>query len=85
MTFLCPHCHKPLDPAELRKMLNKEIAGRKRPGAKGLVRNPKGRPKVTCDYCHGTGMLGSTQCGWCNNGKSGHVNPTVLKHLPPRG
>jgi len=42
----CPHCHKPLDSAELRKMLNKEIAGRKRPGAKGLVRNPKGRPKL---------------------------------------
>jgi hypothetical protein len=41
----CPHCHHPLDHAELRKALNKELAGRPRPGAKGLVRNPKGRTK----------------------------------------
>ena len=42
----CPHCGKPLDHAELRKALNKEISGRPRPGAKGLVRNPKGRKKT---------------------------------------
>jgi len=41
----CPHCSKPLDSAQLRKALNAEIAKRKRPGAKGLVRNPNGRPK----------------------------------------
>jgi len=40
----CPHCHKPID---MRKMVNTEIAKRKRPGAKGLVRNPKGRPPQT--------------------------------------
>jgi len=41
----CPHCGKPLDSAQLRKALNAEIARNKRPGAKGLVRNPAGRPK----------------------------------------
>lgn len=41
----CPHCGKPLSLVDLRKALNSEIAKKKRPGAKGLVRNPKGRPK----------------------------------------
>jgi len=41
----CPYCHKPLDAAQIRKALNAELAKRKRPGAKGLVRNPKGRKK----------------------------------------
>lgn len=44
--MLCPHCGKPLDSAQMRKALNSEIAKRKRPGAKGLVRNPKGRPRL---------------------------------------
>ena len=43
--MLCPHCNKPLDSAQMRKALNSEIAKKKRPGAKGLIRNPKGRPK----------------------------------------
>lgn len=34
------------DSAQMRKILNSEIAKKKRPGAKGLVRNPKGRPKA---------------------------------------
>ncbi len=42
----CPHCNKPLDSAQMRKALNSEIAKKKRPGAKGLIRNPKGRAKV---------------------------------------
>ncbi len=41
----CPHCHKPLDSAQMRKALNSEIAKHKRPGAMGLVRNPAGRGK----------------------------------------
>ena len=42
----CPHCHKPIDPALVRKAAN-SIAGKaKRPGASGLVRNPAGRPKI---------------------------------------
>lgn len=45
-TMNCPHCHKALDSAQMRKALNSEIAKRKRPGAMGLVRNPKGRPKA---------------------------------------
>lgn len=45
MTFLCPHCHKPLDHKLLRQAINKQIASGKgsRPGAKGLVRNPNGK------------------------------------------
>lgn len=41
----CPHCNKPLSSAQMRKALNSEIAKKKRPGAKGLVRNPKGLRK----------------------------------------
>jgi hypothetical protein len=52
----CPHCLKPIPPdlilrerqSELAKRKRKPSDGRKkysRPGAKGLVRNPAGRPK----------------------------------------
>ena len=44
--YICPHCNQPLSLADLRRALNSEIAKKKRPGAKGLVRNPKGRPKT---------------------------------------
>ncbi len=41
----CPHCKQPIDPALVRKAAN-SIAGKAdRPGAKGLVRNPAGRPQ----------------------------------------
>jgi len=46
--MLCPHCSNPIDLALLRQAVNKAAAsGGKgsRPGAKGLVRNPKGRKK----------------------------------------
>ena len=42
----CPHCSKPIDPALVRKAANTEAGKRKRPNAVGLVRNPKGRPKI---------------------------------------
>ena len=42
----CPHCHKPIDPALVRKAANTDAGKRKRPNAIGLVRNPKGRPKI---------------------------------------
>jgi hypothetical protein len=45
MTFSCPHCQKPISPALIRAAANQDAAKRDRPGAKGLVRNPKGRPK----------------------------------------
>lgn len=41
----CPHCCKPIDAAAIRKAVNADAAKRKRPGALGLVRNPRGRPK----------------------------------------
>ena len=43
--MICPHCHKPLDHAELRRALNKELASRPRPKSVGNRRNPAGRPK----------------------------------------
>lgn len=53
MTFACPHCKQPIDPALVRRAANTDAARRERPGAKGLVRNAKGRPKAgLCDVCH---------------------------------
>ena len=43
----CPHCNKPIDATEMRRLLNVEAGKAKRPRAKGLVRNPKGRKKIT--------------------------------------
>ena len=41
----CPHCSKPIPAALIRKAVNVDAAKRKRPGALGLIRNPKGRKK----------------------------------------
>jgi hypothetical protein len=41
----CPHCAKPIDPQAIRKAANADAAKRKRPNARGLIRNPAGRPK----------------------------------------
>lgn len=41
----CPHCNEPIAPAAIRKAANADAAKHKRPGALGLVRNPRGRPK----------------------------------------
>ena len=41
----CPHCAQPIDPRLIRQAANADAGKRKRPGAKGLVRNPAGRPK----------------------------------------
>jgi hypothetical protein len=49
----CPHCLKPIPPDLILRERQSELAkrkrpGHKRPGAKGLVRNPLGRkPKET--------------------------------------
>jgi len=43
--MICPHCNHPLDHAELRRALNKELAARPRPKSVGNRRNPAGRPK----------------------------------------
>lgn len=46
----CPHCNHPIpDEAVISAAASinaRKNAGKKRPGAKGLVRNPKGRPSV---------------------------------------
>lgn len=41
-SFQCPHCGLPIDEKLYRKYLNSQIAKLKRPGAKGIIRNPKG-------------------------------------------
>lgn len=41
----CPNCKQPIPAALIRKAANAEAASHKRPGALGLVRNPKGRPR----------------------------------------
>jgi hypothetical protein len=46
----CPHCLKPIPPDLILRERQSELAKRKRgkhtrPGAKGLIRNPAGRPK----------------------------------------
>jgi len=48
--MLCPHCHQPIEPELIVKAAasinaRKNRGKGKRPGAKGLVRNPAGRPK----------------------------------------
>lgn len=40
----CPHCNHPIPDAAVVKAAAAIIGKRKRPGAKGLVRNPAGRP-----------------------------------------
>ncbi len=41
----CPHCSKPIPDELVIAERNKLAAKKERPGAVGLVRNPKGRPK----------------------------------------
>lgn len=43
----CPHCHESITREQIRAAANSDAAKRKRPGAKGLVRNPAGRPKAS--------------------------------------
>jgi hypothetical protein len=45
--MICPHCSKPIDKRLVRQAANKDAASGKgsRPGARGLIRNPAGRPK----------------------------------------
>jgi len=40
----CPKCGHAIPADLLLRERQREIASKKRPGAKGLVRNPKGRP-----------------------------------------
>jgi hypothetical protein len=40
----CPYCGRPIAPKLITAAHNAQIAKRKRPGAVGLIRNPKGRP-----------------------------------------
>ena len=47
----CPHCAKPIAPALIRAAANSIAGSAKRPGATGLVRNPKGKPKCLCSLC----------------------------------
>ena len=44
MSFLCPHCNQPIDRALVRKAANTDAGRKSRPGARGLIRNPAGRP-----------------------------------------
>ena len=42
----CPHCGKPIDHKLAAQALARLNAGKgSRPGARGLVRNPAGRPR----------------------------------------
>ena len=49
-TMNCPHCNKPISPAEILKARQTELAKRDRPGSKGKPsRNPAGRPAKKSD------------------------------------
>jgi hypothetical protein len=45
--MICPHCHQEIDEKLIRAARNSAIARRPRPGARGLVRNPAGKPKLS--------------------------------------
>lgn len=58
----CPHCHQPIPDALVIAERNKLAAGNKRPGAKGLVRNPKGRPRTQPEVVHTKGHIDCPAC-----------------------